>query len=155
MAGGDPADEGAQLDGLGGPGVFHAGAGGEIIEELAQVVRLVHGLAERVGVGPVGEGGLTAPDGLCSIEPHGRIPLAIIGGTGYVGRLLARRLLSHPTFCLGPIVGSKRSEGMIYQSVWEEKEAALMANYGNQLWNAMAFAVSTSSSSISPSSWSV
>ena len=56
-----------------------------------------------------------------------------------MGRLLARRLLSHPTFCLGPIVGSKRSEGMVFQDVWEQKEAALMANYGSQLWSAMTF----------------
>ena len=72
-------------------------------------------------------------------ERNGRLPVAIIGGTGYVGRLLARRLLSHPTMCLGFIVGSKRSEGQLYQDVWEEKEAALMKNYGSQLWSAMPF----------------
>ena len=88
---------------------------------------------------PLGEGGAVAADGLCSAAPHGRTPVAIVGGTGYVGRLLARRLLSHPTFCLGPIVGSKRSEGMVFQDVWEQKEAALMANYGSQLWSAMTF----------------
>ena len=89
--------------------------------------------------GPVAEGGHTAAGGLCSAEPHGRTPVAIIGGTGYVGRLLARRLLSHPSFCLGPIVGSKRSEGMLFREVWEQKEAALMRNYGSQLWRAMPF----------------
>lgn len=88
---------------------------------------------------PMGEGGQVAADGLCTLEPCGRTPVAIIGGTGYVGRLLARRLLSHPTLCLGPIVGSKRSEGMLYQEVWEEKESALMKNYGSQLWSAMPF----------------
>ena len=36
-------------------------------------------------------------------------------------------------------VGSKRSEGMVFQDVWEQKEAALMANYGSQLWSAMTF----------------
>ena len=76
--------------------------------------------------GQLAEGGFTAGNGLCSAEPHGRQPVAIIGGTGYVGRLLARRLLSHPTLCLGPIVGSQRSVGLSYQSVWEQKEAALM-----------------------------
>lgn len=88
---------------------------------------------------PLGEGGQVAPNGLCTVEPHGRQSVAIIGGTGYVGRLLARRLLSHPTMCLGFIVGSKRSEGMSYRAVWEEKEAALMQNYGSQLWKAMPF----------------
>lgn len=88
---------------------------------------------------PIGEGGQQAAGGVCTLEPRGRIPVAIIGGTGYVGRLLARRLLSHPTMCLGPIVGSKRSEGMSYRTVWEEKESALMANYGSQLWRAMPF----------------
>lgn len=89
--------------------------------------------------GPVAEGGHTAAGGLCSAEPHGRTPIAIIGGTGYVGRLLARRLLSHPTFSLGPIVGSKRSDGLLFRDVWEQKESSLMANYGSQLWNAMPF----------------
>ena len=88
---------------------------------------------------PAGEGGFVARDGLCTIDPCGRIPVAIIGGTGYVGRLLARRLLSHPTMCLGPVVGSKLSEGMSYEEVWAKKEAALMKNYGQELWTAMPF----------------
>ena len=88
---------------------------------------------------PLGEGGQVADCGVCTLERNGRLPVAIIGGTGYVGRLLARRLLSHPTMCLGFIVGSKRSEGQLYQDVWEEKEAALMKNYGSQLWSAMPF----------------
>jgi hypothetical protein len=75
----------------------------------------------------LGEGGQIGKD-LCTMEPRGRHSVAIIGGTGYVGRLLARRLLSHPTMYLGFIVGSKRSEGQLYQDVWEEKEAALMKN---------------------------
>ena len=96
-------------------------------------------LAEAEAILPLGEGGQVARDGLCTIEPHGRTPVSIIGGTGYVGRLLARRLLTHPTFCLGPIVGSKRSEGLVYKAVWEEKESALMKNYGKELWTAMPF----------------
>jgi aspartate-semialdehyde dehydrogenase len=84
----------------------------------------------------LGEGGLVSEPRL---EPGGRTPLAIIGGTGYVGRLLARRLLSHPTFCLGPIVGSSRSEGLLYKEVWEQKEDALVANYGDQLWTRQPF----------------
>jgi aspartate-semialdehyde dehydrogenase len=87
----------------------------------------------------LGEGGELAEDGLTTTDTRGRKPVAIIGGTGYVGRLLARRLLSHPTFCLGPIVGSSASEGMLYKEVWERKEAALMKNYGSQLWTAMDF----------------
>ena len=88
---------------------------------------------------PLGEGGELALDGLSTVESAGRKPVAIIGGTGYVGRLLARRLLSHPTFCLGPIVGSSMSEGLMYKDVWERKEAALLKNYGSQLWSAMEF----------------
>ena len=84
--------------------------------------------------GPIAEGGYTALDGLCSAKSHGRRPMAIIGGTGYVGRLVARRRLPRPPLCLGPVVGSKRSEGQLYQQVWEQKERALMQNYGNQLW---------------------
>ena len=87
----------------------------------------------------VGEGGELAADGLCTVDPCGRKPVAIIGGTGYVGRLLARRLLSHPTFCLGPIVGSSMSEGLLYRDVWERKEHALVKNYGTQLWSALDF----------------
>jgi len=85
---------------------------------------------------PIGEGGLVVE---ARLEAHGRTPLAIIGGTGYVGRLLARRLLSHPTFCLGPVVGSHRSEGLLYEEVWEQKEDALVANYGDQLWTRQSF----------------
>ena len=81
----------------------------------------------------VGEGGEIREGGLSTVEPMGRRPVAIIGGTGYVGRLLARRLLSHPTFSLGPIVGSSQSEGLLYKDVWERKEAALKKNYGSQL----------------------
>lgn len=87
----------------------------------------------------VGEGGEIREGGLSTVEPMGRRPVAIVGGTGYVGRLLARRLLSHPTFSLGPIVGSSQSEGLLYKDVWERKEAALKKNYGSQLWTAMDF----------------
>ena len=84
----------------------------------------------------VGEGGAVIPPRFAA---DGRTPLAIIGGTGYVGRLLARRLLAHPTFCLGPIVGSQRSEGLLYEDVWQQKEDALVANYGDQLWTRQPF----------------
>lgn len=87
----------------------------------------------------LGEGGEIREGGLSAVDPVGRKPVAIIGGTGYVGRLLARRLLSHPTFCLGPVVGSSQSEGLLYKDVWERKEAALKKNYGSQLWTAMNF----------------
>ena len=33
---------------------------------------------------PMGEGGQQAADGLCTMEPCGRMPVAIIGGTGYI-----------------------------------------------------------------------
>ena len=116
------------------------------MQSIESQVRGVTMLAAALEIGdpesdapPTGEGGQVGADGLCTLEPCGRSAVAIIGGTGYVGRLLARRLLSHPTLCLGPIVGSKRSEGMLYQDVWEEKESALMKNYGSQLWSAMPF----------------
>lgn len=67
-----------------------------------------------------------------------RLPLAILGGTGYVGRLLARRLVTHPRFRLGMIVGSQQSVGKTYRDVWEQKEAALTDNYG-PMWQRMPF----------------
>ena len=109
------------------------------MDDILKVADVLEGQLSLEDTLPMGEGGQVGRDGLCTLEPCGRTPVSIIGGTGYVGRLLARRLLFHPTFCLGPIVGSKRSEGLLYQDVWEEKEAALMKNYGSQLWTAMDF----------------
>jgi N-acetyl-gamma-glutamylphosphate reductase len=51
-----------------------------------------------------------------------REPLAIIGGTGYVGRSLALHLLGHPTFRLGAIVGSSATVGKPFSAVFEKKE---------------------------------
>lgn len=48
--------------------------------------------------------------------------VAILGGTGYVGRLLCRRLVDHPDFCVGAVVGSSRSVGRAFKEVWETKE---------------------------------
>ena len=64
--------------------------------------------------------------------------VAILGGTGYVGRLLCRRLVDHPDFCVGAVVGSSRSVGRAFKEVWETKEAALAANYGT-LWEPLPF----------------
>jgi len=63
-----------------------------------------------------------------------RIPMGIIGGTGLVGRALSVQLLSHPVFCLGPVVGSGATVGKKFRTVWEEKEAALANHYGGNLW---------------------
>eukprot|EP00966_Prymnesium_polylepis_P012393 284455-Prymnesium_polylepis.1 len=61
----------------------------------------------------LGEGGVIAPDGLSTVEQRGRTQVAIIGGTGYVGRLLARcvvrraALLTHlPTRTQQPFRGT-------------------------------------------------
>ena len=68
-----------------------------------------------------------------------RTPIGIVGGTGLVGRALAARLLTHPTFCLGPLVGSSATAGKPFRAVWEAKEAALVAHYGAALWTAAPF----------------
>ena len=63
-----------------------------------------------------------------------REPLAIIGGTGYVGRSLALHLLGHPTFRLGAVVGSSATVGKPFSAVFEKKEEALAEHYGADLW---------------------
>ena len=39
--------------------------------------------------------------------PRQLSPVGILGGTGLVGRMLARALCDHPFLCCGPIVGSR------------------------------------------------
>ena len=39
--------------------------------------------------------------------PRKLSPVGILGGTGLVGRMLARALCDHPFLCCGPIVGSR------------------------------------------------
>ena len=39
--------------------------------------------------------------------PRQLSPVGILGGTGLVGRMLARSLCDHPFLCCGPIVGSR------------------------------------------------
>lgn len=68
--------------------------------------------------------------------PRSLLPVGILGGTGLVGRMLARTLCSHPFLCCGPIVGSKRSAGARFEDVWREKEEALVNHYGAELWTA-------------------
>jgi aspartate-semialdehyde dehydrogenase len=65
-----------------------------------------------------------------------RVPVGILGGTGLVGRVLARYLTKHPYFSCGPIVGSARSAGTSFEQIWNEKEEALSAHYGEELWEA-------------------
>lgn len=69
-----------------------------------------------------------------SWPPRSLIPVGILGGTGLVGRMLARSLCEHPFLCCGPIVGSSRSAGQLFQNVWLEKETALETHYGTELW---------------------
>ena len=68
-----------------------------------------------------------------------REPLAIIGGTGYVGRCLAVQLVDHPTFRLGAIVGSAATIGKPFSAVFEKKEDALVEHYGAELWKPQEF----------------
>lgn len=68
-----------------------------------------------------------------------REPLAIIGGTGYVGRSLAVHLLDHPTFRLGAVVGSSATVGKPFSTVFEKKEEALVEHYGEDLWKPLEF----------------
>ena len=74
-----------------------------------------------------------------------RIPLAVIGGTGYVGRCLALHLVDHPTFRLGAIVGSSATAGRPYSAVFEKKEESLLEHYGSDLWTALEFPAELSS----------
>lgn len=67
--------------------------------------------------------------------PRQLSPVGILGGTGLVGRMLARALCDHPFLCCGPIVGSSRSAGQKFEAIWHEKEDALQGHYGDQLWN--------------------
>ena len=68
-----------------------------------------------------------------------REPLAVIGGTGYVGRSVALHLLGHPTFRLGAIVGSSATVGKPFSAVFEKKEESLAEHYGADLWKPMDF----------------
>ncbi|KAJ1460665.1 hypothetical protein M885DRAFT_508778 [Pelagophyceae sp. CCMP2097] len=65
-----------------------------------------------------------------------RIPMGILGGTGLVGRKLAARLVCHPLFSLGPVLGSSATAGQLLSDVWRDKEKALEDHYGRALWEA-------------------
>ena len=71
------------------------------------------------------------------VEEGERIPVGILGGTGLVGRALAARLLSHPIFSFGPVLGSSATVGKSLGEVWIQKERALEAHYGAALWSAL------------------
>ena len=71
------------------------------------------------------------------VEEGERIPVGILGGTGLVGRALAARLLSHPIFSLGPVLGSSATVGKSLADVWIQKERALQDHYGAALWEAV------------------
>lgn len=80
-----------------------------------------------------------SPYKLDLLDKDDRVPIGIIGGTGLVGRQLAAHLLTHPVFCLGPVVGSGATVGKMLRKVWEEKEAALAKNYGESIWKPLEF----------------
>lgn len=68
-----------------------------------------------------------------SVDDKRRKQVAILGGTGLVGRALAIRLNDHPTFRLGYLVGSPDTAGKPLRDVWERKEAILRKQYG-EFW---------------------
>eukprot|EP00808_Paulinella_micropora_P000982 g57114.t1 len=70
-----------------------------------------------------------------TIRKRERIQVGILGGTGLVGRLLARQLCDHPFLTIGPVVGSERTAGQDFEEVWHEKERALQEHYGKDLWD--------------------
>ena len=64
--------------------------------------------------------------------------VAIVGGTGLVGRAMAAYLIGHSTFKLGMIVGSENSVGRTFKEVWNEKETKLKEHYGC-IWKILEF----------------
>ncbi len=66
-----------------------------------------------------------------------RIPVAILGGTGLVGRALAAHLINHPTYRLGVVVGSPQTAGLTFGKIWEQKENELVNHYGKDIWTPM------------------
>ncbi|KAH9247030.1 hypothetical protein BASA81_015368 [Batrachochytrium salamandrivorans] len=72
-----------------------------------------------------------------STKPKRRV--AILGGTGLVGRALAIRLLKHKTMELGYVIGSPDTAGKPLRQVWEKKEQVLRDRYGAQMWQALPF----------------
>ena len=67
--------------------------------------------------------------------------MALIGGTGFVGRSVALSLLHHPQFRLGAVVGSASTAGKPFSAVFEKKEDALAEHYGAELWKPQPFPV--------------
>ena len=70
------------------------------------------------------------------VEAGEKQPVAILGGTGMVGRALAAALTDHPLYALGPVLGSPATMGQDLADVWRTKERALEAHYGTQIWAA-------------------
>lgn len=70
-------------------------------------------------------------------EQGERTPVGILGGTGLVGRALAAKLMEHPLYSLGPVLGSSATAGKPLTEVWETKEKALQDHYGAALWKAV------------------
>mmetsp|Transcript_29178 Transcript_29178/g.87233 ORF Transcript_29178/g.87233 Transcript_29178/m.87233 type:complete len:603 (+) Transcript_29178:309-2117(+) len=71
------------------------------------------------------------------VEAGERVPVGILGGTGLVGRALAARLMTHPLYSLGPVLGSSATVGKPLTDVWKAKEQALQDHYGEALWKAV------------------
>ncbi|MGI0054311.1 MAG: aspartate-semialdehyde dehydrogenase [Thermoplasmata archaeon] len=52
-----------------------------------------------------------------------RIPVAILGASGYIGQHFLRLLAEHPRFSVEALVGSERSTGRTIESIWHLEEA--------------------------------
>jgi len=63
-----------------------------------------------------------------------KVNVGILGGTGMVGRRLARLLIGHPWFELKAVIG-QASIGDSYHDVWHRKESAMSAHYGSSFWS--------------------
>ena len=70
------------------------------------------------------------------VEAGEKQPVAILGGTGLVGRALAAALTEHPIYSLGPVLGSPQTVGSKLADVWRKKEQALEDHYGSAIWQA-------------------
>lgn len=72
---------------------------------------------------------------------NNRLRVAILGGTGLVGRACAAALTGEPAlagrFQLVCIAGSANSDGKLYGQVWEQKERELCEHYGHGFWRPM------------------
>ena len=61
--------------------------------------------------------------------------VAVLGGTGLVGRYLCNNLVDHPSFELAAIIGSANSSNQLFSKIWKKKEERLFQHYGEHFWH--------------------